>query len=142
MKKILYFTVAILLPNISCSSSDNREEEVLVVDYSKAPSELKGNWKVDYHALASDPTWTASNNGGYFLKFSDDNLVSYKDSYIGATNEKGEYKNFNSGFSINIMFNKVQITTKPSTLKPGYTEFKIYYPDASDKSTILFAKKQ
>lgn len=140
MKSFILILIAFCMTLTSCSGSDSDDAPVTVVeDNLKVPPALKGIWKVDYYSIQSDPSWIVNNEQGYFIKFSEDNLTSYKDWYLTNNNEQGKYYSLQLGYTIQLT--QIQITTKSSASKPGYTEFHINYQFVPEKNSILFAKK-
>lgn len=125
----------------SCDSNNNDEVASPVTDYSIAPNEIKGDWKVDYFELKNYPGIIQNTTGQYF-KVSNDSKVSYKDYYIGMTNEKANYTGPIDYRTISLVQNQIIMEMKPSSVKPGYTEIKVSYNGSAEKNNTLFAKKQ
>lgn len=140
MKNITVLALSLFLAISSCSKNEDEETTVVIEDKSKAPNELKGIWKVDFYAYAADPNFIGANNIGCSLSFSDTNLISFKDIYSVIINKSAKYTVSSAGFIINL--DDIEINTRPSTAKIGYTEFYITYRDLPSRNCILFAKKQ
>jgi hypothetical protein len=147
MKKILLIMTAFALTNVSCSSG--QDEEVagtgqVAIDYTKAPNDLKGSWKVDYWSYPENPSSLNNNTENYFLLITNESRVSWKAFNSNSNDNAAEYKPWNDGgWNISMSAGQIEIISKPSTIKPGYTEFKIKYNQSglSSKNSIIFAKK-
>lgn len=136
-----YLLLLLILFSISCSNDNDDEPISNPVDHTIAPSNLKGDWKVDYYELKSF-SGINNNTNGQFFKVSSDSKVSYKDYYLGSTNSSAIYSGNGDFHNISMMQNQITMDIRPSFSKPGYTEINISYNGAPEKNSTLYAKKQ
>jgi hypothetical protein len=136
-----FFLIFCFATVLSCGDRENDNNQ-LVVDNNKVHTELKGQWKIDFHTMQYSPETITSNMYGCYIKINDDGKISYKDSYTTLIDQDATYYKNGSNNAISINSNEIHIESYLSSKKPGYTEFWIYYASVPASNNVLYGKKQ
>lgn len=153
MKNILFLTsLAFALVLSSCSSDrDNVEIKEEWPVNKTIPSELMGNWKINYVVFQSDPEIYYDNSFGCFFTVKTDNKIEYYDANkktdkkFTMTVEEVSGNTIENGKTTTLLsyLGTQKIVCNKSSKYPGQVEFKIIYPNGSPyMNTTLIGIRQ
>lgn len=139
---------------VLCSCSSDRDNVDIKEEWpvnKEIPTELIGNWKINYIAMMDQPDMYYPNSFGAYINIKSDNTVEYYDLNKSLNKkftmpvEKVNGNSIENGNTVTFLAyqDRQKIACKKSLKYPGQIEFTIIYAsDSPHTNTTLIGTKQ